>query len=133
MISILLGLMLTVGLFSFSPVSAVKDDLLGLQYAQESGLTDTDVRTTAANLINVALGVLGTILLVLIVYAGFLWMTAAGQEDNITKAKGILSASVIGLVIILSAYAISSFVVKETYKATTGEPEYVVPELVPEG
>lgn len=51
--------------------------------------------------------ILGVVFLLLIVYAGFLWMTAMGQSKKVDKAKDILIQSTIGLVVILSAYAIS--------------------------
>lgn len=113
-------------LFAFSvaiaaPVHAQVDDPLGLSYGQASGLADTDIRVTVANTINILLGILGTISLVLIVYAGFLWMTAAGNDDQIGKAKSILSAAIIGLVIILTAYSLSNYVVKQLYEATQGQ------------
>ncbi|MFA5061571.1 MAG: hypothetical protein WC526_00255 [Patescibacteria group bacterium] len=75
-----------------------------------------DPRLIVAQIIYVALGLLGTIFIVLTVYAGFLWMTAGGNEDNIAKAKKILMASVIGLAIILVSYSITWFV----FNAITG-------------
>ena|SRR3989338_2093869 len=118
--------LLGVVFFSLHTAHAVVDqqDQLGLRYGVESGLGSSDIRFTAAQIINVSLGLLGIIALVLIVYAGFLWMTAGGNSDQIDKAKGILFASVIGLIIILSAYSISRFVITNLFKATTGQ-EYV--------
>ena len=101
------------------------NDPLGLNcVGQGTGgsLTQNDPRIIAARIINVVLGVLGTIATVLIFYAGFLWMTAAGNEEQITKAKGIMSAAVIGLVIILASYSISTFLVKNITSAVTGTP-----------
>jgi TRAP-type C4-dicarboxylate transport system permease small subunit len=80
---------------------------------------------TIGQIINVALGLLGIIFLILLVYAGFLWMTAAGNTEQLDKAKKILTTSVIGLVIILAAYAISAFVIEELTQATTGETSAV--------
>ena len=54
----------------------------------------------------------------LIVYGGFLWMTAAGNDDAVSKAKKIMIAGVIGLVIVLSAFAIASYVVEQLNDAT---------------
>ena len=56
------------------------------------------------------LGLLGIIFLVLIIYAGFLWMTAQGDEEKVTKAKDTITRAVIGLVIIILAYSITYFV-----------------------
>jgi len=61
--------------------------------------------------IQIALSLLGVIFLVLTVYAGFLWMTAGGNEEQITKAKTMIRNSIIGLAIVISAYAITYFVV----------------------
>lgn len=71
-----------------------------------------DLATTVATVIKTVLALVGTAFLVLTIYAGVLWMTAAGNEEQVTKAVGIIKASVIGLVIIMSAYAITYFVTK---------------------
>jgi len=74
------------------------------------GFSQKDPREIVANIIKILLGFLGTIAVVLIIYAGFLWMTAAGKPDNTKKAKDIMSAAVTGLVIILISYGITVFV-----------------------
>ncbi len=83
------------------------------------GLPTTDIRLVVARIIRVALGLLGIIALVLIIYAGFLWMTAAGNEQQIDDAKKFLINTAIGLAIILSAYAIVSFIISQLTGATT--------------
>lgn len=74
------------------------------------GFSRKDPREIVANIIKILLGFLGTIAVVLIIYAGFLWMTAGGKPDNTKKAKDIMSAAVTGLVIILISYGITLFV-----------------------
>lgn len=71
-----------------------------------------------STIINVLLSLLGVILLLLIIYGGVLWMTARGNEDQVKKAKNILTDAIIGLIIILAAYAISTFVVNALVEAT---------------
>lgn len=93
---------------------------LGLEYGEETGLTSTDVRTTTASIINVALGLLGMIAVVIFVYGGFLWMTAAGNDEQVGKAKTMMIQAVVGMAIILSAYAIVNFVVVNLLDATNG-------------
>lgn len=61
-------------------------------------------------IIQPVLGLTGVIFLVLTVYAGMMWMTAAGDSKRVEKAKNILIASVTGAVIIASSYAITSTV-----------------------
>lgn len=101
---------------------ATCDDPLGVECGQYSGLSDTDPRVTVPRIVNGALGLLGTVATMLVLYAGFLWMTAAGNEEKATQAKSILTTSVIGLIIIMMAYSISRFVISESYRATTGGP-----------
>lgn len=69
-----------------------------------------DPREIVASVIRILLGLTGTIFLCLTLYAGYLWMTAGGNEDEVTKAKTLLTQSVIGLAIILLAYSITIFV-----------------------
>ena len=68
--------------------------------------------TTATNIINTLMMFLGLIAVVIILLAGFKWMTAAGNDEEITKAKKLLSSGVIGLIIILSAWGISLFIME---------------------
>lgn len=93
---------------------------LGMEYGAATGLGKTDVRWTAANIVKAALGLLGVLATVLIIYAGFKWMTAAGNEEQAGEAKKIMYQAVIGLVIIMSAYSIVRFVLPQLFKATTG-------------
>ncbi len=83
-----------------------------------AGFGNQPLEQTIGTLINVFLGLLGIIFLVLIIYAGFLWMTAAGDDGKVKTARGIMTTSVVGLVILLSAYAISSFVIEQLTTAT---------------
>lgn len=69
-------------------------------------LGNEDLTRTIEILINAFLGVLALIAVVLIMYGGFVWMTARGNEEEILKAKNILKSAVIGLVIILASWAI---------------------------
>lgn len=57
-----------------------------------------------------AMSVVGTLLLAMMVYAGWLYFTAQGNEDNVAKAKTIITRALIGLVILFSAYGVTVFV-----------------------
>lgn len=77
--------------------------------AANTGLNQ-DLDSTLTTVIKGVLSLVGTIFFALTVYAGFLWMTASGNEDRVTKAKDIVTQAVIGLAVTLSAYAITVFV-----------------------
>ena len=94
------------------------DDLLSDDFTGATGLGTSNIKSTIGNIINVALGFLGIIAVVIILYGGFVWMTAGGGEDKVKKAQQIIVAGAIGLAIILSAYAITNFVISEFINAT---------------
>ena len=86
----------------------------------QTGLTKRNPQELAGRVIKSILTILGILAVALIVYAGFLWMTARGEETQLTEAKTILRAAIIGLAIILSAYAITITVLGMLVGATTG-------------
>ncbi len=91
----------------------------GLQaVASQTKLSSADPRAIAARIINAALGLLAIIFVVIIIYAGFLYMTSGGDADKTTKAKAWIKNGIIGLIIILSSWAIVSFVISRLLQAT---------------
>ena len=84
------------------------------------GSGTSDLESIVGGLIQTFLGLLGVIFLVLAIYGGFLWMTARGDEKQVDKAKATIQAAVIGLAIVLGAYAITGFVINALVGATTG-------------
>jgi len=102
------------------PTVVLAQPNLGLnEFGAQTQLGTKQLTDTVADIINVAMGLLGMIVILLILAGGFLWMTAAGDDAKITKAKGLIFGGVIGLAIILSAYAIAQFVVGNLLNATS--------------
>jgi len=62
------------------------------------------------SIIGAFLALVGVIFLGIMIYAGYLWMTANGNEDKVSKAKDMIRDSIIGIIIIIGAYAIVYFV-----------------------
>ena len=56
------------------------------------------------------LALLGIIFMVLLIYGGYNWMLARGNEEKIKKASGILRDAVLGMILILLAGAITSYI-----------------------
>lgn len=108
--------------------SSVRDEAFGQLYSaagnEGAGFGSyRDPRETAALIIRSVLGLVGMIFMGLSLYAGFLWMTAGGEEEKVTQATGILKMAVIGLIIILAAYSLTNFVVYRLIRSTTGGSE----------
>ena len=79
----------------------------------------SDLPTIIGNIINIVLGFLGIVLLVYLIWGGFLWMTSGGSEEGATKAKETIKNAIIGLIIIVASYALSTFVLSSLVTATT--------------
>ncbi|NMB48636.1 hypothetical protein GYA13_04325 [Candidatus Kuenenbacteria bacterium] len=90
------------------PTRAAVD--IGINYAAQVGLGTSDLRNTAVGVIQSLLGILGILALVIVLIGGFKWMTSAGNEEGVSSAKKTIAAGIVGLAIILFAYAIVSFV-----------------------
>jgi len=91
---------------------------LGTGYGATTGLGSGDIRDTVASIINVAMGLLGIVAVVIILIGGFTWMTAGGNDEKVAEAKKWIFSGVIGLAIILSAYALANFVITNLIDAT---------------
>ncbi|MFA6198214.1 MAG: hypothetical protein WC734_03635 [Patescibacteria group bacterium] len=102
-----------------SPVQIAASDYgLSNDVATDAGLPSKGLKPTVLAVIKWILGFLGVIGVILVVYAGFLWMTAAGNDEQISKAKGIITAAIIGLIIVILAFAIVQFVLGGVNTAT---------------
>ncbi len=82
------------------------------QLGTASGLGKASIGSIIATIIQAALGFLAAIFLVLMIIAGFQWMTASGNDAQVKKAVDTIKTAIIGLVIVLAAYAITYFIFK---------------------
>ena len=107
----------------------VDQDIFGIDAIHDATkLGKGDLQTTIANIINVALSLLGIVAVVIILLGGFKWMTAAGNDDKVEEAKKLILAGIIGLAIVMSAWAIARFVLIQLGQATqvTGATSYTI-------
>jgi len=102
-------------------VDPININTLGVTYGEQIGLGTKDIRTTVAQIIRVAMGLLGIVAVVIILIGGFYWMTAGGDEGRVETGKKWIFSGVIGLAIILSAYALANFIINSLVSATTSE------------
>lgn len=72
--------------------------------------SDNFLATRVGSLIGLVLSFIGVLFLVLMIFAGLSWMTAQGNSEKVTKAKDLMINAIIGLIIVLAAYAITAFV-----------------------
>ncbi len=107
-------IVLLVFLFLGNSVLAGKEKALTGMKTTAGTLYDVTSTDTPAviigKIIAAALSFLGVIFFILMIYGGFIWMTARGNDQEAQKAKDLITNAIIGLVIVLAAYAITLFV-----------------------
>lgn len=102
---------------------AIDFGLANVQNSTElsSNFTGTDnLYIVLGGLIKFVMGISGVVVFCYIIWAGWLWMTAGGDDKQVAKAKTIMKNSVIGLAILMLSYALSSFALETIGKVMTG-------------
>ena len=120
------GLMLLVPSFALPVAHAANVDpnvIWGGNYSQNEfqnnlGLGARDPRDIAASVIRIILGFLGMIAVIIILLGGFKWMTAGGNDEKVGEARKLIIQGVVGLIIILAAFGISTFVIGSLLNVT---------------
>lgn len=125
-----IGLSLTLSLVLFSlaltPILAqesITDRMKGAIKTVDLPTAGTEVDDGAqeiiGNVIGAFLSIFGAFFLILVIYGGFKWMNAKGNQEEIDKAKSVLRSATIGFLIVMLSYAISYFVAAGLQAATT--------------
>ncbi len=131
-ISVIVSLFALCGLFSGQMVIAQTDPYGLNTTAKQSGLlkngTPQDVPTIAGNIIGTALSMISVIFFILMVYGGFLWMTAHGDEGQVKKAQDTIIGAVIGIIVILASYAITNYVTTSVISTDPNAPIEITEE-----
>lgn len=110
--------------FAITPQDATK---LLQPAAEKAGFQPTSIPfpVVVGNYIGVFSGIVGILALIVVVYAGYLWMTAGGNDEKVTKAKTLMRNGVIGLVIISMAYTLTQFAIRAIIGEEVGPGEVV--------
>ena len=104
LIIILLFVFFTINFVSAAPIVPQGDNY------ESGGYELNDFLSMAVNISNIILGLVGSLTLLMFVYGGLMMIISSGNAEKVTKAKGILLAAIIGLVIVFSSYIIIQFV-----------------------
>ncbi|MBI2990014.1 MAG: hypothetical protein HYY51_02370 [Candidatus Magasanikbacteria bacterium] len=125
---ILFFLVISPLLMSSVLVSSVSAIDLGNNIVKDAGkkagygeTTDTTFAEMVGTVIKAVLSLVGIMFTFLLAYAGDMWMAARGEQDQIDKAKKIITGSIMGLIVTLGAYTLSNFAVNAILeRATSG-------------
>lgn len=111
--------------YNFEKDSGLKKAGEDLGYNTSRG-GDNFIESYIGQLLTIVFSFLGLIFFGLILYAGFIWMTAQGNDSKISEAKKMLVNAIIGLIVILASYAITYFVVSAVQKNTVSNPPALI-------
>jgi len=95
-----------------SGVTAGGEEPVALNNPLGEDQADVSVNDVVANIIQVVLGIVGSLALVMFIFGGLTWMTAAGNTERVTKGKNVLIWATIGLIVIFTSYALVEFIIK---------------------
>jgi len=128
---IILGVILISATLSLASTAFAADDMWrdiiepNLLIFSESGTgpyapLDEHPANIIARVINVVLTFMGILFISLMIYAGITWMTAGGEQEKVNKARDIIKAAIMGLIIVIAAYAITFFIFRSLTEAVAG-------------
>jgi len=118
----IIAISLVLGLFSFAVLAAVTPmpaaaEITGgagmEEFTEASGVSGASLPTIIGRIVRIVISFLGLIAAVIIIVGGFQWMTSGGNEDKIAKAKKLMINGVIGMVLVVLAYAIATFIMSQ--------------------
>ncbi len=115
--------------FVFAPTAHAQlglEETAGRAGLYKAGEKQENVLGIIGNIIGTALGLISIIFFVHILYAGFRWMVARGNEDEIRTAQDTIIAAIVGIIIVVAAYTITTFVFKRLgpQQATPEDVQY---------
>ena len=87
-----------------------------------TGVNQLSAAKMAGTIVSVFLSILAIIFVALMLYGGYLWMMDRGNDENIKKSKDLIMNAIIGLVIVIAAYAISYFVFSRITQGSLTDP-----------
>src|SRR3989338_5647264 len=119
---LVLSVLACTGIFVVQPILAATgpvDQTAFASFAANAGFAaGPSVTVIIARLIRTVISFLGVIAVVIVVYGGFMYMTAGGNDERVKKAKKTITNGLIGLVIVLMSFAIAQFIVSRLVGAT---------------
>ena len=110
----LVSLFSSLFIFLYFPLKVLANPstLEGLEKTGDAvpGINNGDLPTMIGVIVGALLSFVGVLFLILMIYGGVMWMTARGNEQQVEKARSLIIAAIIGIIIVLAAYAITMFI-----------------------
>lgn len=108
LVCLIIVLVLPYFVFAQNPMD--KLNTVGKQGGYTEISDGNNLLTNAGRIVNIFFSLLGIIFVILMIYAGYNYMLAAGDQSKVDKALSTIRRAIIGLIITIGSYAISNFV-----------------------
>jgi hypothetical protein len=102
---------LAAGSYDFQKQSGLDDT--GNAAGFEIGANTTPVNTIISSALYTVLSLVGIIFFAYLIYGAYTWMTSRGNEEKIKEATNTLVNAIIGLIVTLSAYVLTYFIISQ--------------------
>ncbi len=107
----LIGIVLMLALVAMPTLAQNLDNQFLANFQGNAGIGSAGIGEVVGKIVKAVLSVLGLVALIIFIVAGFQWMTSGGNKEKIQGAQKLMGSAVIGLVIIVIAYAATNFIV----------------------
>ena len=114
----LIGVVLMLALMVTPVLAQSLDNGFMAQFRGNAGIGEASLAEVIGSVVKAVLSILGLVALVIFIIAGFQWMTSGGNKEKIQSAQKSMGAAVIGLVIVIIAYAAAHFIINALSNVT---------------
>jgi len=114
----LIGAVLMLALLVTPALAQNLDNGFMAQFQGNAGIGSNSIAEVIGQVVKAVLSILGLVALVIFIIAGFQWMTSGGNKEKIAGAQKLMGAAVIGLVIVIIAYAAAHFIINALTNVT---------------
>jgi hypothetical protein len=107
------GMLLFLFLINIQTVQAAVTYSAGLgglaSTANNAGYGPDNLVDIIGKIVKAVLLSVGILFLIMMIFGGYLWMTSNGNEKTTGKAKSLIFGAIAGLIIVVAAYVLTTF------------------------
>ena len=83
----------------------------GLISPEDAGVQRINEDVLLTNILNFTYFIAGVVAIIVIIVAGIMYTSSSGDSSRVAIAKNALTYAIIGLVVVLSAFVLTNFVI----------------------
>lgn len=103
----------------------------GINISKPSSVKIGNINVAYSTFFDIAIGVSGTIFIVMLLVGGIQYLTAMGNDDVVTKSKKLLFDAVIGIIIVAVAWGVGTYVLSKLKIGSSTQGTTTLPQTIP--